>query len=148
MYDRVLLAYDGTLEGRLALREGALLAKLCKAQLFLLAVIPSTTGFAVDAGELSPQYESYHAIFREGVARATLRGLAPVIAEMAHGDPAQEISAFAHRVSADLVVVGHRRKTLLERWWSGSNQSYLVDTLGCSLLVGRKVISDEVFEAS
>ena len=29
MYKRILLAYDGTEEGALALREGALLAKSC-----------------------------------------------------------------------------------------------------------------------
>ena len=29
MYERILLAFDGTREGAVALREGALLAKLC-----------------------------------------------------------------------------------------------------------------------
>ena len=34
MYKRILLAYDGSLEGRTALREGALLARQCGAQVF------------------------------------------------------------------------------------------------------------------
>jgi nucleotide-binding universal stress UspA family protein len=42
MYQRVLLAYDGSLEGRTALREGALLARQCGAQVFLLAVLVDT----------------------------------------------------------------------------------------------------------
>ena len=42
MYKRVLLAYDGSLEGRTALREGALLARQCGAQVFLLAVLVDT----------------------------------------------------------------------------------------------------------
>jgi len=39
MYKKVLLAYDGSIEGRLALREGAKLAQLCGAEVFLLAVV-------------------------------------------------------------------------------------------------------------
>jgi nucleotide-binding universal stress UspA family protein len=39
MYKRILLAYDGSVEGRTALREGALLAKQCGAEVFLLSVI-------------------------------------------------------------------------------------------------------------
>ena len=32
MYRKILLAYDGTLEGAIALREGAILAKQCGAE--------------------------------------------------------------------------------------------------------------------
>jgi nucleotide-binding universal stress UspA family protein len=39
MYKRILLAYDGSVEGRTALREGALLARQCGAEVFLLAVL-------------------------------------------------------------------------------------------------------------
>jgi nucleotide-binding universal stress UspA family protein len=45
MYKRILLAYDGSLEGRTALREGALLARQCGAEVFLLSVL-------VDSGTL------------------------------------------------------------------------------------------------
>ena len=39
MYRRILLAYDGSVEGRTALREGALLARQCNAEVFLLSVL-------------------------------------------------------------------------------------------------------------
>jgi hypothetical protein len=39
MYKKVLLAYDGSIEGRRALREGAKLTQLCCAEVFLLAVV-------------------------------------------------------------------------------------------------------------
>ena len=39
MYKRILLAYDGSVEDRTALREGALLARQCGAQVFLLSVL-------------------------------------------------------------------------------------------------------------
>ena len=61
------------------------------------------------------------------------------------GEPAEAISAYARRVKADLVVVGHRKKSLMERWWSGQTGAYLVDHIGCSLLVARRAVSDEEF---
>jgi len=39
MYKRTLLAYDGSVEGHTALREGALLARQCGADVFLLSVL-------------------------------------------------------------------------------------------------------------
>jgi Universal stress protein family len=39
MYKKVLLAYDGSIEGRRALREGAKLTQLCCAEVCLLAVV-------------------------------------------------------------------------------------------------------------
>src|SRR5882724_7791095 len=36
LYKKVLLAYDGSIEGRRALREGAKLAQFCGAEVFLL----------------------------------------------------------------------------------------------------------------
>ena len=35
MYRKILLAYDGSTEGRRALREGAALARHCNAEVFL-----------------------------------------------------------------------------------------------------------------
>jgi len=45
MYAKILLAYDGSVDGRLALREGAKVARLCQADVFLLAVVNSSTGY-------------------------------------------------------------------------------------------------------
>jgi nucleotide-binding universal stress UspA family protein len=44
-------------------------------------------------------------------------------------------------------VVGHRKRNLLERWWSGATGAYIVDNLDCSLLVARQAMSDQDFEA-
>jgi len=46
MYKRILLAYDGSVEGRTALREGALLARQCGAEVFLLSVLAEDGTFA------------------------------------------------------------------------------------------------------
>ena len=47
MYRRIVLAYDGTRAGREALRQGTDLAILCKAQVYLLAVVAPELGIAL-----------------------------------------------------------------------------------------------------
>jgi nucleotide-binding universal stress UspA family protein len=150
MYDTILLAYDGSLEGRTALREGALLAKACGAKVFLLSVVAVTPGMWVAegayAGCLSRAIEKNDDVFAGGMARLRELGLEPR-GRIVAGEPAQEIAACARQIRADLVIVGHRRQTLLERWWSGSAGAYLVDHIGCSLLIARNPVSEEAMRA-
>jgi nucleotide-binding universal stress UspA family protein len=91
MYRNILLAYDGTLEGRVALREGAILAKQCEAKVVLLAVIDSTAQMSVVGGAglaYVPRYqtEDFQKILDEGVARLTRLGLVHT-ALLRAGDP-------------------------------------------------------------
>lgn len=148
MYQRILLAYDGTVEGRTALREGALLAKRCGADVFLLCVAVGGAGVMMAEGAyvgvVEEQNRQLKIIFDEGVDRLKRLGFDPT-ARLVSGDPATEIREFAREVRADLVVVGHRRKSLLERWWSGPSGAYLSDQIDCSLLISRNVISDDEF---
>ncbi len=150
MYTRILLAYDGSREGIIALREGALLAKRCGAQVFLLSVLPASSGLqmaeGVYPGAVNQQIESYKALLARGVAVLKKLGLEPE-AKLVVGEPAPQIGAFAKEIGADLVVLGHQRQSLMQRWWSGANGGYVSEHVGCSLLIGRKTISDEAFEA-
>jgi nucleotide-binding universal stress UspA family protein len=150
MYRRIVLAYDGTREGRAALREGALLARRCGAEVHLLSVVPNDQGVqfaeSVHGGPIDRLHDTYKAILTEGLDRLKALGFTPK-ARLVIGDPAEQIGAFAREIGADLVVVGHRKQKLIQRWWSGSSGAYLVDHLGCSLLIGRNSISDEDFAA-
>jgi hypothetical protein len=68
MYKKVLLAYDGSIEGRRALREGAKLAQLCCAEVFLLAVVELSSIMAPEAGLTIPideQTANYEAFLRK-----------------------------------------------------------------------------------
>jgi nucleotide-binding universal stress UspA family protein len=151
MYKKILLAYDGSREGLVALREGALLAKACGAQVFLLSVVSSSElavatvdGLHVDVAQ--EQLAAYGVLLERGVAVAERLGLNPV-AKLVTGEPTAQIGAFAEEIEADLVVLGHRRKNLLQRWWSGASGAYITDQVRCSVLIGRRAISDEAFEA-
>lgn len=148
MYQHILLAYDGSREGRLALREGARLAQLCKAQVTLMAVVDLATaiGLAPDPAALyfpPDETEAYQKILDEGVERLKRMGLLPT-ARLEKGQPSERIAAVSVEIKADLVVVGHQRQGAVARWLLGSVTSELTDRLECSLLVAKMEISDEV----
>lgn len=138
MYGKVLLAYDGSVEGRLALREGAKLAKLCEADVFLLAVVNISTGIMMAEGAapgaVEQQRDAYEKVLEEGVLRLQAMGFSPT-ARIEFGDPANQIAAVASEINADLVVVGHRHQSTFARWWRGSVGANLLEQLQCSLLI-------------
>jgi nucleotide-binding universal stress UspA family protein len=150
MYRKILLAYDGTLEGAIALREGAILAKQHGAEVYILSVAPDAAGLqvaeSVVGGAVGQHLERYREVLERGVTRLKAFGMKPT-ARLAVGDPAKAIGAFANDVGVDLVVVGHQKRSVLERWWSGPSGAYISDHIGCSLLIARDAISDEEFEA-
>ena len=149
MYKRILLAYNGTAEGALALREGALLAMTCDAKVVLLSVVPNSAGGAElvggVGGALAQEMGDYGDLLNRAVAWLKERGIDSV-PRLAVGEPAPIIGMVARQMGADLVVVGHQRQNFLSRWWSGSTQAYLSDQLDCSVLIARSAISEESFD--
>ena len=141
MYKRILLAYDGTEEGRKALRECADLAAMIKADVHLLAVIPFYAGMMVVEGmvmenDFEQEKKRYQAILDEGLSRLRERGFPNPEGTLANGEPVDEIAARAKAINADLICVGHRRaKGWAERWWRGSVGKTLIDQTACNVLI-------------
>ena len=150
MYKRIVLAYDGSLEGRMALREGALVAKRSNAKVFLLSVVAESPGMLLAegayAGAVVRDQEIHRSVLEEGLVRLRALGL-ETVARLVTGEPPTQIGAYAKETQADLVVVGHRQQSLFSRWWSGRTGAYLMDHIGCSLLIGRNEIGEGVVEA-
>lgn len=150
MYHKIVLAFDGSHEARSALREGALLALRCEARVWLLCVLSDNAAVAMAEGVQPGAAEQIAAASRqlvdEGVAK--LRGVGlEATGHVVRGDPADAISGFVREVGADLVVLGHRRRSFLERWWSGKSGAYIIDNVDCSLLVAQQPVSDAEFAA-
>lgn len=147
MYRRILLAADGSREGLLALREGALLAAADKSVVFLLVIDRETPGTRMaDGVHPLPREPDRDGLLELGLSRLARLGVEASGAACA-GEPAEIIGRVAQRFEPDLVVLGHRKQSLLDRWWSGSSGAYIVDYVSCSVLVARNSISDEEFEA-
>jgi nucleotide-binding universal stress UspA family protein len=151
LYKRVLVAYDGTREGRTALREGVLISRLFGAEIFVLAVIVETPGIRMaegaHAGVMAHQDDSYRTILDEAIGALRNHGV-EVKGKLVRGEPAPTIGAYAREIKADLVVVGHRKQSLLQRWWLGPSGAYVSDFMDCSILIARNVISDEMLQAA
>lgn len=145
MYSTILLCYDGSREGRLALREGARLAQITGASVCLLAVVETVSGggFAqgADAVARDRQEHDFEAILNEGHQRLSAMGLSPEV-RLEHGDPVDCITRIAAAMAADLVVVGHHRQSFWTRWLTRSVAADLADMLKCSLLLAQKIVED------
>ena len=138
-YRTIVFAYDGSAEGQAALSEGIDLAGLVGARCHLLAVmaVPPEAKYSqvvVPEDCLDEDYARINHILEEGIERFRNAGL-EVDGVIRVGEAAPVIGEYASEVEADLVVVGHRRRGPLDRWWHGSVGHSLLDTLPCSLLV-------------
>jgi nucleotide-binding universal stress UspA family protein len=150
VFKRILLAYDGSREGALALREGALLARSCGAQVHLLAVVPSAAGVqiaeSVYGGVVAQLAATHRPLFKRAVQ--VLRDLRfDPIACLEVGEPGPIIGQMARYVGADLVIARHNPQSLLSRLWDGSADAHLSRYVNCSLLLSNNQVSDEEFDA-
>lgn len=139
MYRHILLAYDGSKEGACALRQGAEVAQAMGAEVTLLAIIAVPNGAlfaeAVGPADLRGREEAlYREVLDFGLEKLAARGL-KARGRIAYGVPVDEIIATATEVAADLIVLGHRRRGRLARWWSGSVGASLLPEAPCSILV-------------
>ncbi len=137
MYRKILLCYDGTADGRNALRQGADVAICMGAETHLLAICRSGLDTAIPEGITPALFQCDHdlaeGILRDGVAWLKERGLT-AHGHLVYGNPLDHIPEVARRIGADLIVVGHRQRSRLARWWSDSSEETLIDRTNCSIL--------------
>jgi nucleotide-binding universal stress UspA family protein len=141
MYKRILLAYDGSGPGQRALLDALDIAQWSGAELFLVAVMPPsvpmmTVDGAVYDSEHDEQLKSdYAAILTDGLQRLAAAGRT-ARGEVLVGDTVEQLTNFARKVDADLIVVGHKHlDSWAARWWRGSTSPALIEHSPCSVLV-------------
>lgn len=140
MVPKILLAYDGTREGRAALLECGEIAPLLHAELHLLAVMRVPTGVFLAEGYvpevvMTEERLRYQEIVDEGVSLLT-RGGHVAQGHLAFGEPVEEICRLAETLCTGLIVVGHRKQgSLASRWWKGSVGTSLLERAPCSVLI-------------
>ena len=139
-YSKILLAYNGSQEGKRALLECADLASFLQAETHLLAVAsmpPSlflTEGF-VPEELLEEEKKRTQAVLEEGIRTLRDRGFTAT-GQLAVGEPVEEICRSAKTLGVDLIVLGHNQNTsFAARWWKGSVGASLLDYAPCSILI-------------
>jgi nucleotide-binding universal stress UspA family protein len=138
MYQNILLCYDGTVEGRRALRHGADVAMAMKSHAYLLAICRNMLSTAVPEG-ITPELVNCeqgaaNELLTEGVSWLKEHGV-PAEGQLVYGNPMVHIPEVAKRINADLIVVGHRYRSRMAKWWSEEEESTLLQKVTCSILV-------------
>ena len=139
-YEKILLAYNGSQDGKRALLECAELANFLQAETHLLAVAsmpPSlflTEGF-VPEELLEEEKKRTQAVLDEGIQSLRDKGF-NATGHLAVGEPVEEICRLAKELGVNLIVIGHNQNTsFAARWWKGSVGATLIDYAPCSLLI-------------
>jgi nucleotide-binding universal stress UspA family protein len=140
MYQKILVAFDGSPESRLAVDECSHLMQVSGRQIHLVCVLHDPSPYLL-AGEFVPEpalaidRTRMEADLNGAAAMLTERGFA-VTTHLQDGEPVDVISRLVESLRIDLVIVGHRRsKKFALRWWRGSVDSLLVERVRCSILI-------------
>jgi nucleotide-binding universal stress UspA family protein len=141
----VVVGYDFSQSGRAALHRAVTLAG--RAPFHVLHVV-----CVVDPREAIPALPSYNGVdymyaarVQEALAaetqheldRADVHGSVHFFVHARIGKPAPEILALAEEVGADLIIVGSKRLTPLERLILGSTSEHVMREAGCSVEIAR-----------
>jgi nucleotide-binding universal stress UspA family protein len=141
MFKGVLLCYDGSDVGRRALRRGAELAIQLKAQVHVLAIIPSgVSDSALLAGAVGypcfvdNQASVYQKMLDESVRWLAARGVV-ALGHLAGGDAVEQIISHSKRLAIDVIVLGHYPQPSGGYWWSGLRRISLAERTRCCIFV-------------
>lgn len=140
MFQKILLAFDGSPDGREALAQAETLASTCGATVHLLAIMdPSESMLIVEAMTYIPEKQRFVilSVLDEGVRRLRRAGRIAT-SEIKYGKPAEQIILCAKEINANLIVVGHRDQGTLARWLNGSVSESILHQPPCSVLVAVK----------
>ena len=141
MYKRILLAYDGSDAGQKALLDCRELALWGQSEVNLIAVMPSAMSFVgLEGGVYDVELEErekkkYQAVLEDGLRRLSEAGHTAK-GEVVVGEAVDEITKYAKKIDATLIVVGHKHlESWAARWWRGSISGALIEHAPCSVLV-------------
>ncbi|NBT72194.1 MAG: universal stress protein [Betaproteobacteria bacterium] len=134
MFERVLLAFDGSEAARRALADIVPIASLSHGLVKLLAVLP----FPMDIsegwahGEIA---ESASMMLKLEIERLEAMNIT-VQGDVVFGDPVEEIVRAAQAFHADLIVLGHQRyNSWIERWWRGTTAEAVIERAHCNVFI-------------
>jgi nucleotide-binding universal stress UspA family protein len=145
MYERILVAIDGSEPSKVALQTAIALAKADGAALAVVTVhderLIESSAAPENYSDVAVLIESdEHAgktLLEHARSAAGAAGVTDVTVRLLDGDPAAHIvdTARAHR--ADLIVVSTHGRTGLSRFFVGSVAEHVIRHAPCSVLVAR-----------
>jgi nucleotide-binding universal stress UspA family protein len=139
MYRRIAVGLDGSEGSRRGLEAAIALARVAKAELFLIS-IEELPRYPAALDEIDDEQRSAEKFYREiqdeAVERVNAAGLV-VHREIRPGHAAQALPHYAMEVGADLLVIGHSGHSGIWGRLLGTTADKVVDHAPCSVLVVR-----------
>ena len=138
MYRKILVGYDGSKAGKKAFDKALDLAAGVKADLYVLTVVrPPEIGDDVEGEAVIENSRTYHAKLLAPLKRLVSAKGVKGHFEVAVGHPAEQIIYHADRYQVDLIVLGHRGKSLFRRLLLGSVSKQVVQYADRTVMVVR-----------
>ncbi|HMK13908.1 MAG TPA: universal stress protein [Burkholderiales bacterium] len=138
MIKRILVAYDGSAPADKAYAFALDLAEKYGADIHVIAVArPPDFGDDVEVNAiLDNSIKHYEEVMAQLKSRAASLGLNPHF-KVVVGHPAEQIIYRAEEYKTDLIVMGHRGKTLFERLRLGSVSKHVIHYAHCAVTIVR-----------
>jgi nucleotide-binding universal stress UspA family protein len=140
MYRKILVAYNGAPESRLALDEAVRIAPDASVEVHLAAVVHYPSAYLL-AGEYVPEValaderEHMEADLKTAHSVLAAKGI-NVNDHLVVGEPVDVLTKLVAELGIDLLILGHpRSKSFALRWWRGSVDAILIERVRCSILV-------------
>jgi nucleotide-binding universal stress UspA family protein len=134
----ILIGHDGSRDAETAFEDALDLAALARARLSVVSVAsppePPTEVETQAAIELATRH--YEALF-DGLRRQAQERSVTLDTYVLVGHPADQILTAAARHGANVIVVGHRGRSAIRDWVSGSTSRRVFTHVTCPVLVVR-----------
>ncbi len=138
MLKKILVAYDGSKPAERAFKAALELAKPLGARIVVLSVVqpPEPPVLVETSALLDSATEHFEKDFPRLREEAKSQDI-PLETRVAVGHPADQIVHVAVEEESDLIVMGHRGKSVLQRWLLGSISKRVLSYAPCSVLIVR-----------
>lgn len=140
MFEKILVALDGSEGARRALEVAVELARMYRAELHSVAVEGKLPAYAATLGEVDEAKAEKDAFFeridREAVAYAAAHAVELHPVKMV-GDPADRVVHYAEEGGFDLLVLAARGHSLAHRFHLTGTADKIIDHAPCSALLVR-----------
>jgi len=134
----VLVAYDGSAASDKAFRYAMAIADKFEATLEVLTVIqPPDFGAAPEVAAMIESGQQHLDKMHQGLREQAQALGRPLKFSVLIGHPAEQIVSHARDCKADLIALGHRGKSALERWLTGSTTKQVMGYAHCPVLIVR-----------
>ena len=134
----ILVGHDGSRDAETAFEDALDLAALARARLSVVSIAsppePPTEVETQAAIELATRH--YEELF-DGLRRQAQERNVTLETHVLIGHPADQILKAAARYGADMIVVGHRGRSVIRDWVSGSTSRRVFTHATCPVLVVR-----------